>query len=128
MAWIILVLAGACEILWAIGLKRYGFTLRTPAGRWNWGGAVTVVLMLLSFVLLDRAMRRLPLGTAYGVWTGIGAVGTAAYGILFLKESSDWRRVLCILMVVGGILGLKLLSPPESEEPAALPPPGLPIK
>jgi len=106
-----------CEILWATGLKLYGFRLRTaptpesPQGEFNWGGAITVLLMLLSFVLLDRAMRSLPLGTAYGVWTGIGAVGTAIYGMLFLHEPRDWPRVLCIGLVVGGIVGLKLLAP-----------------
>ena len=119
MAWIILSLAGVCEIVWAIGLKHYGFRLRTapttshPNGTWNWGGIGTVLVMLLSFVLLDRAVRSLPLGTAYGVWTGIGAIGTAVYGMAFLRESADWRRVLCILMVVAGIIGLKLLMPAE---------------
>jgi quaternary ammonium compound-resistance protein SugE len=103
-AWFILFLAGVCEILWAIGLKKFGF-------RFTWGGAATVAGMLLSFLLLERAMRSLPLGTAYGVWTGIGAVGTAAFGMAFLGESADWRRVLCIALVVGGIVGLKALAP-----------------
>ena len=67
MPWVILVLAGLCEVAWAVGLKRYGLTA-------TWGGAATVALMLLSFLLLGRAMRQIPLGTAYGVWTGIGAV------------------------------------------------------
>ncbi len=103
MPWLILALAGLCEITWAIGLKRYGFT-RT------WGGAVTVVVMLLSFLLLERAMRHLPLGTAYGVWTGIGAVGTTVYGIVFLAEPRDWPRVVSIALVIGGVVGLKVLS------------------
>jgi quaternary ammonium compound-resistance protein SugE len=93
-----------CEIVWAIGLKTFGF-------KWSWGGAMTVAVMLLSFILLDRAMRTLPLGTAYGVWTGIGAVGTAVYGMIWLREPRDWPRVLCIVLVIGGVVGLKLLSP-----------------
>ena len=104
MAWLFLVLAGLSEVVWAVGLKRYGFTL-------TWGGAGTVVVMLVSFVLLQQAMKSLPLGTAYAIWTGIGAVGTAAVGMLVLKEPADWRRVACIAAVVGGIVGLKLLSP-----------------
>ena len=104
MPWLILILAGLCEVAWAVGLKRYGLTA-------TWGGLVTVALMLLSFLLLDRAMRQIPLGTAYGVWTGIGAVGAAAYGMLRLGEPADWRRALCIALVVAGILGLKFLAP-----------------
>ena len=104
MPWVILFLAGLCEVAWAVGLKRYGLTA-------TWGGLATVALMLLSFLLLDRAMRQIPLGTAYGVWTGIGAVGAAAYGMLRLGEPADWRRVLCIALVVVGILGLKFFVP-----------------
>jgi quaternary ammonium compound-resistance protein SugE len=104
MAWLFLILAGVCEVGWAVGLKKYGFT-RTP------GGVVTVIVMLLSFVLLDRAMRHLPLGTAYGVWTGIGAIGTAIIGILAFGESRDWKRLVCLGLVLAGIVGLKLLSP-----------------
>ena len=86
MAWLYLVAAGICEVAWAAGLKKYGFT-RT------WGGAFTVVVMLLSFVLLDRAMRSLPLGTAYVVWTGIGAVGSAVVGMaLWNTTPADWTR------------------------------------
>ena len=87
-AWLTLLLAGVCEIVWAVGLKTFGFT-RT------WGGAMTVAVMLLSFVLLERAMRTIPLGTAYGVWTGIGTLGTAAYGVLRLGEPRDWPRPSC---------------------------------
>lgn len=104
MPWVWLVLAGACEVVWAVGLKLYGFRL-------SWGSAVTVVMMLLSFYLLSLAMRHIPLGTAYGVWTGIGAVGAAAYGIARLGEPRDLPRVLCIGLIVAGIVGLKLLSP-----------------
>ena len=104
MPWVILFLAGLCEVAWAVGLKRYGLTA-------TWGGLTTVFLMLLSFLLLDRAMRQIPLGTAYGVWTGIGAVGAAAYGMSRLGEPADWRRVMCIGLIVAGIIGLKFLAP-----------------
>src|SRR3954470_4642902 len=104
MPWVILVLAVLCELAWSVGLKRYGLPT-------TWGGAATVALMLLSFLLLDRAMRQIPLGTAYGVWTGIGAVRAAAYGMLRLGEPSDWRRVMCIGLIVAGIIGLKFLAP-----------------
>ena len=104
MPWVWLVLAGVCEVVWAVGLKLYGFKL-------SWGSAVTVVMMLLSFYLLSLAMHRIPLGTAYGVWTGIGAVGAAAYGIARLGEPRDLPRLLCIGLIVAGIVGLKMLSP-----------------
>ena len=104
MPWVWLVLAGVCEVVWAVGLKLYGFRL-------SLGSAVTVVMMLLSFYLLSLAMRHIPLGTAYGVWTGIGAVGAAAYGIARLGEPRDVPRLLCIGLIVVGIVGLKFLSP-----------------
>ena len=105
MAWVYLLAAGACEIVWAIGLKKYGFWPVTA------GGVVTVVVMILSFVLLAQAMKDLPLGTSYAIWTGIGAVGAAAYGIARMGEPRDWRRIVCITLIVLGILGLKLLTP-----------------
>ena len=104
MPWVWLVLAGVCEVVWAVGLKLYGFRL-------SLGSAVTVVMMLLSFYLLSLAMRHIPLGTADGVWTGIGAVGAAAYGIARLGEPRDLPRLLCIGLIVAGIVGLKFLSP-----------------
>ena len=104
MPWVWLVLAGVCEVIWAVGLKRYGFRL-------SWGTAGTVVMMLLSFYLLSLAMRDVPLGTAYGVWTGIGAVGAAAYGIARLGEPRDLPRIVCIGLIIAGIVGLKFLSP-----------------
>jgi quaternary ammonium compound-resistance protein SugE len=104
MAWVYLVLAGACEIVWAAGLKKFGFK-PTP------GGVMTVAVMLLSFVLLERAMRHLPLGTAYAIWTGIGAVGAAVVGMVAFGEPRDWPRLACIAAIVGGIVGLKLLAP-----------------
>ena len=102
MAWIYLFAAGICEIVWAVGLKAYGFTLTR-------GGAFTVVMMLLSFLLLDQAMKRLPLGTSYAIWTGIGAVGAAIVGIVWFNEPRDWPRLTCIGLIVVGIVGLKVL-------------------
>jgi quaternary ammonium compound-resistance protein SugE len=99
-AWAFLIAAGICEIVWAAGLKRFGFRL-SP------GGIFTVVVMLLSFILLERAMRYLPLGTAYAVWTGIGAVGAAAVGMVLMGEPRDLVRVGCIVLIVVGIVGLK---------------------
>jgi quaternary ammonium compound-resistance protein SugE len=104
MAWVYLVLAGVCEIVWAAGLKKFGF-------KWSAGGAATVVVMVVSFLLLDRAMRTLPLGTAYAIWTGIGAVGAAAVGMAYFHEPRDWPRLACIAAIVAGIVGLKLLAP-----------------
>jgi len=104
MPWLFLFLAGLCEIAWAVGLKKYGFTMTV-------GGAVTVVLMLLSFALLQQAMKALPLGTSYAVWTGIGALGTAIIGILYFNEPRDWSRLACIGLILIGIVGLKLISP-----------------
>lgn len=104
MNWIYLFLAGICEIIWAVGLKLYGFTLTA-------GGVATVVMMLLSFILLQMAMKGLPLGTSYAIWTGIGAVGTAVYGIWRLNEPRDPARLICIALIVAGIIGLKFLAP-----------------
>ncbi len=104
MPWLFLILAGLCEIVWAIGLKySHGFT-RTTAS------VITIVVMLLSFVLLAKAMRDLPLGTAYCVWTGIGAVGTTIYGIWKFDEPRDAIRIISIMLVILGIVGLKLAS------------------
>ena len=105
MAWIILVLAGLLEIGWAIGLKySAGFTRLVPS-------ALTAISMLGSVVMLGLALRTLPLGTAYAIWTGIGTVGTAIFGIMVLGEPASAARIACIAMIVSGILGLKLLSP-----------------
>ncbi|WP_302467594.1 DMT family transporter [Pontibacter vulgaris] len=104
MAWVYLILAGICEIGWAFGLKySEGFTKIGVS-------IVTVIVMILSFVLLSQAMKTLPLGTAYGIWTGIGAAGTAILGIVFLNEPRDLIRILCILMIIGGVVGLKVFS------------------
>jgi quaternary ammonium compound-resistance protein SugE len=104
MAWAWLVAAGVCEVIWAVGLKRWGFSLTL-------GGIFTVVMMLLSFILLQQAMKSLPLGTSYAVWTGIGAVGAALWGMIALQEPRDVPRVICLVLIVAGIVGLKLSSP-----------------
>ncbi|WP_063654500.1 quaternary ammonium compound efflux SMR transporter SugE [Candidatus Arsenophonus triatominarum] len=102
MAWLILLIAGLLEIVWAIGLKyTQGFTRLTPS-------IITLVAMLLSVVLLAYAIKTLPTGTAYAVWTGIGAVGTAIIGIIFLGESASLFRLLSLGLIFAGIIGLKL--------------------
>ncbi len=102
MSWFILVIAGLLEVVWAIGLKyTHGFTRITPS-------IITVVAMLVSVVLLSWAMKTLPVGTAYAVWTGIGAVGAAIVGIVLLGESASLARIVSLCLIVAGIIGLKL--------------------
>ncbi|MGH8004285.1 MAG: quaternary ammonium compound efflux SMR transporter SugE [Limisphaerales bacterium] len=104
MAWVYLIVAGVFEIIWAVGLKyAQGFT-RMGAG------AVTIVAMLASFFFLAQAVKTIPVGTGYAIWTGIGAVGTAAFGIILFSESASLARLLCIGLIVVGIIGLKLTS------------------
>lgn len=102
MAWLILVVAGLFEIGWAIGLKyTEGFTR-------PWPTAATVTAMVISVTLLGWAMRTLPVGTAYAVWTGIGAVGTVILGIVLFDEPATVMRLVCIGLILAGIVGLKL--------------------
>ncbi|MFA6571765.1 MAG: quaternary ammonium compound efflux SMR transporter SugE [Bacteroidota bacterium] len=104
MAWLYLGIAGIMEIVWAIGIKyAEGFTKLYPS-------IGTVAGMIVSFYFLSLALRTIPIGTGYAVWTGIGAVGTAIYGILFFNESRDLPRIICILLIVSGIVGLKIFS------------------
>ena len=104
MAWVVLVAAGLVEVAWAIGLKyTAGFTRL-------WPSVLTIGGGLVSFFLLAQAAKTLPIGTAYAVWTGIGAVGTAVLGMILFDESRDWARLACIGLVVVGIVGLKLVS------------------
>jgi len=103
--WLILFVAALLEIVWAIGLKyTSGFTRL-------WPSVGTIAAMAASMYLLALAARELPIGTAYAVWTGIGAVGTAIVGIALFAEPANLGRVLCILMIVGGVAGLKIFSP-----------------
>ena len=105
MSWIYLFAAGVLEIVWAVGLKyTHGFTRLGPS-------VVTLVAMAASVGLLGLALRHLPLGTAYAVWTGIGTVGTAIAGMVMLGEPAGAMRLGCIALIVAGILGLKLLTP-----------------
>jgi quaternary ammonium compound-resistance protein SugE len=104
MAWIVLFIAGLLETGWAIGLKyTEGFTR-------FWPSVGTAISMVLSVVLLGWAMRSLPVGTAYAVWTGIGAVGTVALGILLFGEPANAARLACVALIVAGIVGLKFTS------------------
>lgn len=104
MAWVYLVLAGLFEVGWAIGLKSsHGFTRL-------WPSIATVVAMAISLTLLGLALKSLPIGTAYSVWTGIGAVGTVMLGIMLFGESASAGRLVCVGLILAGIVGLKLLS------------------
>ncbi|MES2346381.1 MAG: quaternary ammonium compound efflux SMR transporter SugE [Pseudomonadota bacterium] len=102
MTWIILILAGLLEVAWAVGLKYTdGFSKLVPT-------VLTLSAMVGSVGLLGLALRALPLGTAYAIWTGIGTVGTVIYGIAVLNEPASVLRLACIAMIVGGIVGLKV--------------------
>lgn len=104
MSWFLLFIAGLFEIGWAIGLKyTHGFTRL-------WPSVGTVAAMALSVTLLGLAMRSLPVGTAYAVWTGIGAVGTVILGIVLFGDPANAARLVCVTLIVAGILGLKLTS------------------
>lgn len=104
MAWIYLFVAGLLEIGWAIGLKyTEGFSRLWPT-------VMTVGAMIASFGLLAQALKTISVGTGYAVWTGIGAAGTAVIGMIFLGESREVLRLLCIVLIVAGVLGLKLAA------------------
>jgi len=104
MTWLILIVAGLLEVVWAITLKQTeGFTRLVPS-------LVTIVTMAASFYLLSVALRTLPLGTAYAVWVGIGAIGTAIAGILLFDEAVTPLKLVSLVLVVAGIVGLKLTS------------------
>ena len=102
MAWTLLLVAGLFEVAWAVGLKfTDGFTRFVPS-------VLTIVSMAASLALLGLALRTLPLGTAYAVWTGIGTVGTAALGIVLFQEPATALRLACMALIVAGIVGLKV--------------------
>lgn len=109
MSWVYLVIAGLLEIGWAIGLKY------TDGFSKLWPSVFTVGAMTASFFFLAQALKTIPVGTGYAVWTGIGAVGTAVLGILLFSESTNLGRIVSILLIVIGIVGLKLAS--EGELP-----------
>jgi len=104
MPWVVLTVAGLFEIGWAVGLKySNGFSKPLPS-------VLTVVAMAFSLWLLAVAMKTIPVGTAYAVWTGIGAVGVAILGMLLFGESREFLRVACLFLIIAGIIGLKLVS------------------
>ncbi|MBL0515975.1 quaternary ammonium compound efflux SMR transporter SugE [Aeromonas caviae] len=104
MSWLLLLLAGLFEVAWAIGLKYTdGFSRPLPT-------MLTLIAMAVSVLLLAMAVKQLPLGTAYAVWTGIGAVGTVLMGIWLFNEPATLARVLCLLLIIVGILGLKFIG------------------
>lgn len=104
MHWIYLFIAGLFEISWAVGLKfTHGFTHIIPS-------ILTVIGMIASFYFLALALKHLPLGTAYAIWTGIGTIGTVVFGIILFKEPVTAMRLFCIALIISGITGLKLLT------------------
>jgi quaternary ammonium compound-resistance protein SugE len=104
MDWLFLLIAGLFEVAWAIGLKYTdGFTRL-------WPSLLTVLAMILSFVFLAQALRTIPVGTGYAIWTGIGAVGTVALGIALFSEPATALRLACVGLIVAGMVGLKLTS------------------
>jgi quaternary ammonium compound-resistance protein SugE len=105
MTWVILLIAGLFEVAWAIGLKyTEGFTRL-------WPSVATIVAMVLSVWLLGVAMKSLPVGTAYAVWVGVGAVGTVILGIALFNEPASTARLISVALIIAGIVGLKLASP-----------------
>jgi len=105
MAWIYLLVAGVFEVSWAIGLKySEGWTKLFPS-------IFTIITMIASFFFLSLSLKTLPIGTAYTIWTGIGTIGTVAYGLIFFNESGDFIRILFIMLIIIGITGLKVFSP-----------------
>ena len=112
MAWVYLIVAGLLEVTWAVGLKyAEGLTRLWPA-------AIALAIGFVSFVLLGLAMKTLPVGTAYSVWTGIGAVGSTIFGIILFQESSSPLRMMCIALIVVGIVGLGLIDT-QAGQPVA---------
>ncbi|SEM70930.1 quaternary ammonium compound efflux SMR transporter SugE [Lihuaxuella thermophila] len=105
MAWIYLLIAGIFEVVWAIGLKyTHGFTRLYPS-------IITIIGMVISFYFLSLATKTLPIGTAYAVWTGIGALGAVILGMILFGEPRDWTRMVFLAFILTGIIGLKLTSP-----------------
>lgn len=104
MAWVVLFIAGLLEIGWAVGLKY------TQGFMKLWPSVGTVGAMALSFLLLSHALKTIPVGTGYAIWTGIGAVGTVIIGMVFLGEPREVGRIVCILLIIIGIVGLKIVS------------------
>ena len=106
MAWVSVFIAGVFEMVWAVGLKYSDGFSRL------WPSVLTIGAMMISFWLLSYALKTLPVGTTYAVWTGIGAAGTALMGMLLFGESRDAARLVCIGLIIAGILGLRLVEQP----------------
>ncbi len=112
MAWFYLLLAGCCEMVWPLGFKyTHGFKVHV------WAMALTLALMTLSFWLMGVATNKgIPIGTAYAVWTGLGATGTAVLGMVLFKDPRDAFRLACLSLIILGAIGLKFKSPPPTAE------------
>lgn len=109
MAWILLIIAGLTEIVWAIGLKEaHGFTELVPS-------IVTIIFLIVSFFLFAKAMKTIPIGTAYAIFTGIGAAGTAIVGIIWFGEEVGFGKLFFLFVLLFGIIGLKLVDDDEEE-------------
>jgi quaternary ammonium compound-resistance protein SugE len=104
MSWFILFIAGLFEVIWAIGIKY------TEGWTKLWPSVFTVLAMIASFYLLSMALKTIPMGTAYAIWTGVGIIGTAIFGIIYFKEPTDILRMVCILLIIIGIIGLRILA------------------
>lgn len=112
MSWLVLVVAGLLEVVWAVGLKyTHGFSRPLPS-------AIVVVALVASVYLLSLAARTLPIGTAYAVWVGIGATGAAVLGVALFREPLTFARAACLALLVAAIIGLKLTSPAQKKESA----------
>ncbi|WP_342599251.1 multidrug efflux SMR transporter [Psychrobacillus sp. FSL H8-0483] len=110
MAWILLILAGMTEIVWAIGLKEANaFTELLPS-------IVTIIFLVISFFFFAQAMKTIPIGTAYAIFTGIGAAGTAIVGILWFNETISFGKIFFLCLLLFGIIGLKLVDDEQEEE------------
>lgn len=104
MAWVLLIIAGLLEVVWAYSMKQSeGFTRFVPS-------VITILVMIASFLLLSLAMKSLPLGTAYMVWTGIGAVGAFLVGLVMLGEPLNWLRIAAAIMITAGVVAMKISS------------------
>lgn len=104
MAWIYLLVAGLFEVVWAVGLKY------TEGWARLWPSVGTVVAMVVSFWCLSQALKAIPIGTGYAIWTGIGAIGVATVGIVLFGESASPARLACIALIIAGVVGLKAVS------------------
>lgn len=105
MQWIFLLIAGLFEVVWAVGLRMSeNFSKLVPS-------AVTVVGLIASMYFLSLSLKELPIGTAYAIWTGIGTAGTLIFSIVWFREAITLPQVLCVMMIIGGVVGLKVLSP-----------------